>query len=165
MSGGVILLGGVIGRASGSRVDTWLDAELFSPLGFQNVRWERGQPDSLPHTGGGLYLRPRDMAKIGTLAVTKGRWNGRQMVSETWMRQSTQGPLGPVRSLGGLPASYGYLWWGLPSGVITASGARGQWIFALPDAGLVVTSTAENAGGQEAAAVRILYDHILPAVR
>ena len=165
VSGGVILLGAVIGRATGSRVDTWLDAELFTPLGFQNVRWERGQPDGLPHTGGGLYLRPRDMAKIGTLAVTSGRWQGRQIVSETWMRQSTQGPLVTVRSLGGRPATYGYLWWGLPTGVITASGARGQWIFALPDIELVVTSTAENAGGEESAAVRILYDHVLPAVR
>ena len=165
VSGGVILLGGVIGRATGSRVDLWLDAELFTPLGFQNVRWERGQPDGLPHTGGGLYLRPRDMAKIGTLAMTGGRWQGRQMVSEAWMRESTQGQPVTGRTLGGRPATYGYLWWGLPSGVITASGARGQWIFSLPDAELVITSTAENTGAQESAAVRILYDHILPAVR
>jgi hypothetical protein len=57
------------------------------------------------------------------------------------------------------------LWWGLPGGVITASGARGQWIFAIPDRQIVVVSTAENADAQFAAAVRILYEFVLPAAR
>jgi hypothetical protein len=66
---------------------------------------------------------------------------------------------------GGQPTTYGYLWWGLPGGVTTASGARGQWIFAVPDRELVVVSTAGNDDANASAAVRILYDHILPALR
>jgi CubicO group peptidase (beta-lactamase class C family) len=163
VSGGVILLGAVIGRATGTRVDLWLESELFSPLSFQSVRWERGLPDGLPHTGGGLYLRPRDMAKLGTLAVTGGRWQDRQILSSAWMRQSTETLPQSVGSFDGRPATYGYLWWGLPSNVITASGARGQWILAVPDRQLVVVSTAENADAQFSAAVRMLYDYILPA--
>jgi CubicO group peptidase (beta-lactamase class C family) len=41
VSGGAILLGAVIGGASGTAVDALLDAELFSPLAFQNVQWVR----------------------------------------------------------------------------------------------------------------------------
>jgi CubicO group peptidase (beta-lactamase class C family) len=67
------------------------------------------------------------------------------------------------RPLAGRQASYGYLWWGFPDGVIVASGALGQWIFVLPDRQLVVASTASNET-QADAQVRILYDHILPAV-
>jgi CubicO group peptidase (beta-lactamase class C family) len=70
VSGGTILLGAAIGRAAGTRVDLLLESELFAPMGFQGVRWERGQPNGLPHGGGGLYLRPRDMAKLGTLMAT-----------------------------------------------------------------------------------------------
>jgi CubicO group peptidase (beta-lactamase class C family) len=165
VSGGVILLGAVIGRATGTAVDRWLDSQLFSPLAFQNVRWERGLPNGLPHTGGGLYLRPRDMAKLGTLVVTGGRWQGRQVLSTAWMRQSTQTIAQSVSAFGGQPATYGYLWWGLPGEVITASGARGQWIFAIPDRQIVVVSTAENADAQFAAAVRILYEFVLPAAQ
>jgi CubicO group peptidase (beta-lactamase class C family) len=164
VSGGVILLGAVIGRATGRRVDTFLDEQLFAPLGFENVRWVRGLPGGLPHTGGGLFLRARDMAKLGTLAATGGRWQGRQLISESWMRESTQPRGDIVRSLGGQPATYGYLWWELPGGVITASGARGQWIFAVPNRQLVVVSIAENAGSLEGAAARLLYDFVLPAV-
>lgn len=165
VSGGVILLGAAIGRATGSRVDLWLESELFAPLAFQNVRWERGLPNGLPHTGGGLFLRPRDMAKLGALAVTGGQWQGRQLVSNTWIRQSTATLPQVVNAFGGRPTTYGYLWWGLPDNVITASGARGQWILAVPDRQLVVVSTAENADAQFPAAVRILYDYVLPALQ
>jgi CubicO group peptidase (beta-lactamase class C family) len=165
VSGGVILLGAVIGRAAGTAVDALLQQELFAALAFGDVQWFRGQPQGLPHTGGGLFLRPRDMAKLGTLAVTGGRWQGRPIVSSAWMRESTQTRPEVVGSFGGRPTTYGYLWWGLPDGVITAAGARGQWIFAVPDRQLVVVSTADTPDARWDSAVRILYDHVLPAAR
>jgi CubicO group peptidase (beta-lactamase class C family) len=163
VSGGVILLGGAIGRAASTRVDLLLESQLFAPMGFQGVRWERGQPQGLPHAGGGLYLRPRDMAKLGTLIATGGQWQGRQLVSAAWIRESTQ-MTATDWSFGGRPATYSYLWWGLPGGVIAASGTGGQWILVVPDRQLVVASTASN-DMQFDAQVRILYDHILPAVQ
>jgi CubicO group peptidase (beta-lactamase class C family) len=162
-SGGVILLGAIIGRAAGTRVDLLLEAELFRPLGFQNVQWYRGLPQGLPHTGGGLSLRPRDMAKLGTLVVTGGLWQGSAVLSETWIRVSTD-TRGPENGgLAGYASTYGYLWWGLPGGVIAAAGAGGQWILVVPDRRLVLVSTANNTNENFGAAVRILYDDVLPA--
>jgi hypothetical protein len=104
------------------------------------------------------------MAMLGRLVISDGRWQGRQVISQSWMRESTQMSSEIVRPSGGHPATYGYLWWGLPGGVVTASGARGQWIFALRDQQLVVVSTAENGGGQQSAAV-LLYEYVVPAVQ
>ena len=163
VSGGVVLLGAAVGRAAGTRVDLFLESELFAPMGFQNARWERGRPEGLPHGGGGLFLRPRDLAKLGTLVATRGRWQGRQLISEAWIRESTQ-RITSNWTLAGRPAGYGYLWWGFPDGLILASGAGGQWIFVHPERQLVVASTASNDMGFDAQ-VRILYDHILPAVQ
>lgn len=164
VSGGTILLGALVGRAAGARVDVFLQSELFEPLGVQSARWDRGQPQGLPHGGGGLYLRPRDMAKLGTLVATGGLWQGRRLISEAWIRDSTQ-MIPTVWHLGSHRASYGYLWWGLPGSVVSASGNGGQWIFVVPDRQLVVASTAQNYDGQFDAQLRILYDHILPAVQ
>jgi CubicO group peptidase (beta-lactamase class C family) len=164
VSGGTILLGAVVGRAAGTRVDLFLQSELFTPLGFQGGRWERGQPQGLPHGGGGLFLRPRDVAKLGTLIATGGRWQGRQLISEAWVRESTRQMLPTNWHFGGRQATYGYLWWGLPGGVIMASGTGGQFIFAVPDRQLVVVSTAQNNDVNFDAGIRIFYDHILPAV-
>jgi CubicO group peptidase (beta-lactamase class C family) len=165
VSGGVILLGAVIGRATGVRLDLLLDRELFSALGFQNVGWYRGQPDGLPHTGGGLSLRPRDMAKLGSLVASGGRWQGRQLVSESWIRESTRTLPDTVNGFGGRPATYAYLWWGLPGGVIAAAGAGGQWILVVPDRELVVVSTADSQDALWDSAVRVLYEDVLPATQ
>jgi CubicO group peptidase (beta-lactamase class C family) len=162
-SGGVILLGAIIGRAAGRPVDALLEAELFAPLGFQGVRWFRGQPDGLPHTGGGLSLRPRDMAKLGTLVLAGGRWQGRQVVSEAWIRSSTDTSRIQTYGLAGMPATYGALWWGLPGGVIAAAGTGGQWILVVPDRQLILVATGDiNTAPNFVAGVRILYDHVLP---
>lgn len=165
VSGGVILLGGIIGRAAGQRIDRFLDEQLFAPLGVQSARWIGGLPDGLPHTGGGLYLRPRDMAKLGALVVNDGRWQGLQLMSSAWMRESTQPMIQAGYTFAGRSTMYGYLWWGLPGDIVTASGARGQWIFADRQRRLVMVSTAENDNAQSTAAVQFLYSHVLPAAQ
>jgi CubicO group peptidase (beta-lactamase class C family) len=50
------------------------------------VEWTRVKGDS--DAGGGLRLRPRDMAKIGQLVLAGGRWNDRQIVSKSWIDAS-----------------------------------------------------------------------------
>jgi len=162
-SGNTILLGAMVGRATGRRIDQFLDEQLFAALDVRDARWERGLPDGLPHTGGGLYLRSRDMAKLGTLVAANGTWQDRSLISSSWIAGSTATPTTTGWTFGGQLAAYGYGWWGLPQGVITASGARGQWIFIVPARDLVVVSTAENTSGADAA-VRFFYSQILPAV-
>jgi hypothetical protein len=62
---------------------------------------------------------------------------------------------------------YGYLWWLTSDGaeeIVTASGARGQWIFVSPRRALVVVSTGENDDNRASAAVGFFFSHVLPAV-
>ena len=176
VSGGTILLGGAIGAATGERVDRYADSRLFGPLGVRGATWARGLPDGLPHTGGGLDLRPRDMAKLGALIVDGGRWQGRQVVPEAWIRESTARVVHAPRYLGSHAADYGYLWWlldlddpmnprPLPGDVVTAAGARGQWIFAVPRLALVVVVTSSSDDRDWARPIDFLYTHVIPAVQ
>jgi len=105
-----------------------------------------------------------DMAKIGQLVLDGGRWRGTQIVSESWIRESTQPRLPSVQSFGAYGAAYGYLWWALPRGIITASGAQGQWIFVIPSMSLVVVVTGES-DANFLSGPDLLYNHVLPAVR
>src|SRR5262245_1922767 len=89
VSGGVILLGAIIAAATGARLDQFAQSRLFGPLGVSGATWVQGAPDGLPHGGGGLFLRPRDAAKIGQLVLDQGRWQGRQIVSSSWIQEST----------------------------------------------------------------------------
>ena len=166
VSGGVILLGGVVGAATGARLDRFGDEHLFGPLLVQGASWVGGLPDGLPHAGGGLYLRPRDMAKIGQLVLDHGAWQGRQLVSSRWIEESTSRVTQNVGAFGGHSADYGSLWWILnPDDVVAAVGAQGQWIFVVPREHLVVASTARNDNALWSRAVGFLYDYVLPAAR
>jgi CubicO group peptidase (beta-lactamase class C family) len=167
-SGGVILLGGAVRNAAGMPLDRFAREHLFEPIGIRHVLWVYG-PDGVPHTGGGLSLRPRDMARIGYLVLRDGRWRDRQVVSEAWLQESLARSVSPPWGFGGRPTDYGYLWWLLPNEgeyVITASGARSQWIFVVPkhDLVVVVTGDAPDYRGF-AAPVDFLYEEILRSVR
>ena len=175
-SGGVIALSGMLRYATQMFADEFARRVLFEPLGIQNERWFRAPCDRLPHTGGGLSLPARDMAKLGLLVLRRGRWNEQQIISESWLAESTQRATTPGYWYSH-PVYYGYLWWLLPlSGragppdadgdIITAAGAGGQWIFIVPKHDLVITVTA-NAfnGGDWLQPVDFLYGDILRAVQ
>ncbi|HXF41570.1 MAG TPA: serine hydrolase [Blastocatellia bacterium] len=174
-SGGVILLGGVIRNVSGMPTDVFAQQKLFDPLGITQVRWYYGEPDNLPHMGGGLNMKARDMAKLGYLVLKKGLWEDRQIVSREWLDESMQHHVRNPRTFGSHPVDYGYLWWLLPldgagrdqgeqADVYTAAGARDQWIFVIPRYDMVVVVTGDTVS-TFAQPVDFLYTDILSAVR
>ena len=168
VSGGVILLGGVVGAATGMRLDQFALAKLFGPLGVTGAYWVRGQPDLLPHGGGGLFLRPRDTAKLGQLVLDRGAWRGTQLVDSDWIEQSTQRVERGLLVWSGHSFDYGALWWltgdGRGGDVITAAGSLGQWIFVVPRHQLVVVSNGDNNDQRWSSAVEFLFTHVLPSI-
>jgi CubicO group peptidase (beta-lactamase class C family) len=149
-SGDTNLVGEIVRRAasSGTLVDYAVD-HLFGPLGIERFAWIRfGQGGQLAFASGGVSLRPRDMAKLGLLYLQGGAWEGRRVVSQAWVNESTDQAIplvGQYRTLYG----YGYNWWlgrsPYRSGTVEyyrAAGWGGQYIYVFRalDLVLVVTS-------------------------
>ena len=170
-SGGVILLSALLNNACGMHADVIANQYLFPQLGITQKTWYRNS-EGHPHTGGGLYLLPRDMAKFGRLYLNKGKWNGLQVVPESWVNKSFEMHV----NLGyGEPyiRGYGYLWWILKPGpksrtnqsVYAAIGAYGQYIFVIPEHDMVVVVTGGSVTNEEYYhPQQFLYSHILDAV-
>lgn len=136
---------------------------LFGPLGIENYAWLLDDEGNLQGASG-LSLTARDMAKIGSLYLRSGGWNGMQLVPEPYVTESTQ-----QHNHGGSPvraADYGYLWWiTRPPGETTAyfaAGYGGQLIYVVParDLVIVIAGDASGAGGR-----RLINQTILPAVQ
>lgn len=159
-SGVAIVLGEMIHKASGMRADEFAGRYLFAPLGIREYDWQR-YPNKVVQTGGGLSLRPRDMAKIGSLVLDGGRWRGKQIVSEAWLRESIR------QQAPDLP--YGYQWWLLgdppqPADAYGALGRGGQLIVVVPELDMVAVLTGWNDGPLFGGpAYDILKRYILPA--
>lgn len=85
------ILGIVIERASQKRFADYLSEKVWKPLqmespGLVNID---SRKYGVAHAFGGLSLTMKDLAKIGRLYLHRGVWNGKRIVSEEWIRQST----------------------------------------------------------------------------
>src|SRR5262249_6885249 len=87
-SGATELLSYLLWKATGRQADDYAKERLFTPLGIKFF-WKR-TPKGLADTEGGLYLAPRDLAKIGFLYLHDGVWNGRRILPEGWAAASTK---------------------------------------------------------------------------
>ena len=169
-SGISLLLGEIIYKASGLKADKFAGRYLFSPLGITNYAWGKA-PNGVVNTLGGLALRPRDMAKIGCLFLNGGRWQGKQIVSEKWVKESTQQQVGA----GQLPTwfladGYGYQWWlgsfpvrGQVVKSYSARGRGGQFIIIFPTLQMVAVFTGWNDNELLGQPLDMLQQYVIPA--
>ena len=89
-SGCTMLLAAVLQKATGKSLLAFAKEALFDPIGIDEFVWTTVQPSGVPAAGGGLRLRPLDMAKIGQLILNHGQWNGAQIVSNKWIEEFDQ---------------------------------------------------------------------------
>jgi CubicO group peptidase (beta-lactamase class C family) len=119
---------------TGVAPEMYAGEHLFGPLGIRDYQWEK-HGDGLNYGAFGLWLRPRDMAKIGQLMLQDGRWEGRQVVPSDWIEESTR-----VHANG----NYGLYWWvNEENRVFRASGAGGQIIFVDRPNDMVIVFTGD----------------------
>lgn len=143
---GVVALGRVVSEASKETIPDFSARHLFTPLGISHVRWADFDQKRQTDTGGHLYMRPRDMARIGQLVLQKGAWNGVQLVSPEWIARSTS-----MHTMMDKTEQYGYLWWlrefrsgGKSYKAHYARGNGGQYIIVIPELDMVAVFTGEN---------------------
>ena len=98
----VNLLAGVIARATGKPMQRFAATELFDPMEIE-FDWMRDEAGN-PHGMAGLKVYPKDLAKLGRLALQRGLWNDTQLISEDWLEQS-------LRPGCDLNPNHGWLWW------------------------------------------------------
>ena len=165
-----IALGRIIQKVSGLPTDKFAEKYLFGPLGISDYYWAK-LPNDLVETGGGLFLRPRDMAKIGLLFLNGGRWQGKQIISEQWVRESTKNYIDAAQIPAWVQANgYGYQWWlgsfNVGNRVIESYSARGrggQFIFVFPEQKIVAVFTGLNDNILMNQPLDMLQRYILPA--
>jgi CubicO group peptidase (beta-lactamase class C family) len=142
-----LLLGLVLERATGMSVSEFMTRRLWQPLGAEaDATWNLDSKQSgFEKLESGLNARALDYARFGLLFLHKGRWNGRRIVSEDWVRAATHAGAAtdPAYSYG-----YGYFWWldVERPGRFYAMGKYGQYIYVAPDADAVVVRLGRDWG-------------------
>ena len=100
------LLAAIIEKTTGKKIDRFAKEYLFGPLGINRFEWRQYPGTNLPAAASGVRLRSRDLMKFGLLYRNEGMWNGKQIVPQSWVRESCQAHVD--RPNGG---AYGYQFW------------------------------------------------------
>jgi len=152
------LLGMILERVTGKSVTEYLQENLWSPLGMEyagswSIDSKKGNFEKMLV---GINARPIDFAKLGRLFLNNGCWNGKQIVSESWVEHATQPEEKPdsyyqddpwFNSLGHY---YKYFWWGdkRPGGKsdFHAAGNLGQYIYVSPQKKIIIIRNGIDFG-------------------
>lgn len=129
----------IIEEVSGMSLGEFAEKYLFSKLGIEEFFWE------LSFSGyQGIYCRIQDFAKLGTLVLKNGEWNGTQIVNKEYLEEAlTKKVFGEFPEIN----DYGYHWWVTESNGLKinyASGFGGQYLFVVPDLEIVIAIISEN---------------------
>jgi CubicO group peptidase (beta-lactamase class C family) len=142
-SGVTQLLSHIFKKATGKNVDDYAAQYLFQPLGIA-YHWKH-TPTGLPDTEGGLYISSASLAKIGFLYLKNGKWQGKPIVPENWVKASVTSAMTVEDE--GRHWGYGFQWWLQPWGkspekfAWAARGLGGQELRVVPESNLIVVMT------------------------
>lgn len=154
------LLGMILERSTGGTVTDYLQAKIWNPIGMEyDGSWSTdSEAGDFEKMETGVNARAIDFAKFGQLFLNNGAWEGQQVVSREWVRESTQ-PNRPSdydayypEYFSSMPGYgyYAYMWWGMgvETGVydFAAAGDRGQMIYMAPRKSLVVVRNGIDYG-------------------
>lgn len=159
-SGSANLVGASLSSVGGARVHELFDRLIARPLSFGPYHFALS-PNGEGYLGGGAYVRPRDILKIGAMYLAGGRWNGEQIVDEDWVEESTTPMVDITPETTGMTpdrfaddyfgGSQAYIWRvdTVTAGARTyqsyeASGNGGQLLIVVPELDLAVAFSGGN---------------------
>lgn len=146
-TGASCLLSCIVEKITGMRLIDFLTLRLFLPLGIHEVSWNSVRNGS--NEGGcGLQFSSDDIIKFGLFYANKGKWNGKQLLSEEWIKEATTPISGFNRNTNPDAApNYAYQFWCHDEGVYLANGAFGQLCVIIPQHEMVVALQSEQHVG------------------
>lgn len=141
-TGASCMLCSVVEKVTGMDFFDFACAHLFYPMGITNVSWNRCH-DGVCCGGVGLHVSNDDIMKLGLMYSHNGVYNGRRILSESWVREASS--YVSDNSANGNPdwcAGYGYQIWLNSRDGYRGDGAFGQLCMILPEHDMVVAVQA-----------------------
>jgi CubicO group peptidase (beta-lactamase class C family) len=160
----VFLLGKILTLLSGEPLQDIFQQRIAGPIGM--TRWEWGvsgtvngialnNPPGNPGgaAAGGVKTTARELARFGLLYLNRGNWNGRQLLSTSFVDQATtnQVPTSAKYRNHDFRGRYGFYWWvngtmasgnrpwpSAPPKTYTAHGRGCNFCFVIPEWSMVV---------------------------
>lgn len=105
-----ILVMAVIDAVVPGSAENFLKKEILDKLGITNYTWKT-HVSGIPEAGWGVNMTSRDMVKLGTVVLNKGKWQGEQLISANYLVKATSSLVKPTEDWMPDNFRYGYFWY------------------------------------------------------
>lgn len=135
------ILSAIVSQITGQTMFEYLQERLFAPMGIRQIFWENS-PEGITKAGWGLFIQQEDAAKLAQLYLNKGLWNGQQLLSEEWIRESASPQVETGQEAN---PQYGYhIWMSDVPGAYMFNGMLGQNVYIYPATNMIIVVNAGN---------------------
>ena len=170
--------GHVLTRIAGEPMKDLFRRRIADPIGMDPAKWDWGdfgKVDGVVVNGGSgnhdnhVRISARELARFGLLFLNRGKWNGRQLISEHWVSAATRVSV-PADLPWAQPESnidgrgvYGFNWWAngvkpdgkrpwpsAPPGTFAALGYNNNRCFIVPEWDMVIVRLGTDGNVQDA---------------
>jgi hypothetical protein len=153
--------GNVLTHIAGQNIEHFFKERIADPIGMNDAKWDWsdwGTVNGLVVNGGagnkgkGIHISARELARFGLLFLNRGNWNGKQLISASWVDQATS-----TRVPASVPESdgtYGFNWWvngsekvrwpEAPASSFAAEGYNNNKCFVIPDWNMVIVRLGKD---------------------
>lgn len=151
-SGETQILGALVAHATKRSLTEYMTEKLVQPLGFESPSFWVTDMLGTEMCYAGLNMTARDYARLGELYRNGGMWQGKRIISTSWIQASTTID-SPIREAGqpivgdhNFDLGYGYQWW-IPAGHkgdYCAIGVLNQLVYVNPEKKVTIVKLSAN---------------------
>ncbi len=157
-------------RLAGQPLLEFLRSRFLDEIGFSSKACCLKDAMGITQGGSGLMATSRDMLRVLALLAAGGRYKGRQLLPESYLREALSKQIDTeANNMSGeadFSQGYGYQFWMLRHGGWCMYGMGGQFSICIPQQELLIVTTADVQGCQGGAQLILdtLWTQLLPAL-
>ncbi len=143
-----VVLNALVEKLTGQLFLDYMRPKLLDPIGFSKDAWCVQRPEGGSWGGSGVLCTLRDLAKFALVFLHGGKWEGRQLISEDYVKRATscQVPTEHAVSLETESYGYGYQIWRTANNGFAFHGMGGQIALCLPEQDLLLCTYGDLQG-------------------
>ena len=147
----------IIERTTGMLITEYMQKKLWEPMGMEYSATWTTDNNGFVKSAHGLNASAIDFAKLGSLYLNNGFFNGEQIIPADWVMESVRSEASLKNKTGYYPDwinendfYYGYQWWGNSkldsNNHFFAWGALGQYIYVIPEKNILFVRQGKEYG-------------------
>jgi len=163
------MLSAITQQVTGETIFDYLKPRIFDPLNIHGADWDKN-PQGINLGMIGLRLHTEDLAKFGQLLMQNGKWNNKQLIPETWVKEATSFKIESTDPSNKTPKDrndwaqgYCYQMWRGRNNSVRLDGMAGQFVILFPDKDAIVVLTANARNTQEE--LNLVHNYLFPSIK